>query len=95
MCPPGEMILWVRKQRKAADSVGAPVAMEAMLVSPKAVAPEVRGRMGRRAEEEREDVSTFEVAIFDPAGNFIPADNDMVLGWQSREDIDKLIQIHS
>ena len=49
----------------------------------------------REAVNKAEDVSTFEVAIFDPAGNFIPADNDMVLGWQSREDIDKLIQIHS
>ena len=39
--------------------------------------------------------SSFEVAVFDINGNFIPADNDMVLGWQSREDIDKLIQIHS
>jgi len=39
--------------------------------------------------------SSFEVAVFDVNGNFIPADNDMVLGWQSREDIDKLIQIHS
>ena len=39
--------------------------------------------------------SSFEVAVFDTNGNFIPADNDMVLGWQSREDIDKLIQIHS
>ena len=42
-----------------------------------------------------EDASSFEVAIFDQAGNFIGADNDLVLGWQSREDIDKLIQIHS
>jgi len=49
----------------------------------------------REAVNKVEDASTFEVAIFDQAGNFIGADNDLVLGWQSREDIDKLIQIHS
>ena len=49
----------------------------------------------REAVDKAKDVSTFEVAIFDQAGNFIGADNDLVLGWQSREDIDKLIQIHS
>jgi hypothetical protein len=49
----------------------------------------------REAVDKVEDVSTFEVAIFDKDGNFIPADNDLVLGWQSREDIDQLIQIHS
>ncbi len=49
----------------------------------------------REAVNKVEDASTFEVAIFDQDGKFIPADNDMVLGWQSREDIDKLIQIHS
>ena len=42
-----------------------------------------------------EDVSSFEVAVFDQNGKLIPAENDMVLGWRSREDIDKLIQIHS
>ena len=42
-----------------------------------------------------EDAISFEVAIFDQDGNFIGADNDLVLGWQSREDICKLIQIHS
>ena len=42
-----------------------------------------------------EDVSSFEVAVFDQNGKFIPSENDMVLGWRSREDIDKLIQIHS
>ncbi len=42
-----------------------------------------------------EDASSFEVAVFDQDGNFIGADNDMVLGWQSREDINTLIQIHS
>ena len=49
----------------------------------------------REAVSKVEDASSFEVAIFDQAGNFIGADNDLVLGWQSREDIDKLIQIHS
>ena len=49
----------------------------------------------REAVDKVEDVSTFEVAVFDQDGNFIGADNDLVLGWQSREDIDKLIQIHS
>lgn len=49
----------------------------------------------REAINKVEDASSFEVAIFDQAGNFIGADNDLVLGWQSREDIDKLIQIHS
>lgn len=39
-----------------------------------------------------EDASTFEVAIFDQAGNFIGTDDDLVLGWQSREDIDELIK---
>ncbi len=42
-----------------------------------------------------EDAISFEVAIFDQDGKFIGADNDLVLGWQSREDIDTLIQIHS
>tara|TARA_R110002072_G_scaffold290666_1_gene458405 strand:+ start:57 stop:347 length:291 start_codon:yes stop_codon:yes gene_type:complete len=49
----------------------------------------------RESIDKFENASSFEVAIFDQAGNFIGADNDLVLGWQSREDIDKLIQIHS
>ena len=49
----------------------------------------------REAIDKVEDASSFEVAVFDQDGKFIPAENDMVLGWQSREDIDKLIQIHS
>ena len=54
------------------------------------------GKTGvRGAADNVEDVSSFEVAVFDQDGNFIGADNDLVLGWQSREDIDKLIQIHS
>ena len=36
------------------------------------------------------DASSFEVAIFDQDGEFIG--DDMVLGWQSKEDIDKLIK---
>ena len=54
------------------------------------------GKSGvRKPIDKVEDASSFEVAIFDQDGNFIPADNDLVLGWQSREDICKLIQIHS
>ena len=49
----------------------------------------------REAIDKVEDASSFEVAVFDQDGNFIGADNDLVLGWQSREDIDTLIQIHS
>ena len=49
----------------------------------------------REAIDKVEDASSFEVAIFDQDGKFIGADNDLVLGWQSREDIDKLIQIYS
>ena len=49
----------------------------------------------RKTIDKVEDASSFEVAVFDQAGNFIGADNDMVLGWQSREDINTLIQIHS
>ena len=54
------------------------------------------GKTGVRGPVDNvKDVSSFEVAIFDQDGGWIPAENDMVLGWQSREDIDKLIQIHS
>jgi hypothetical protein len=35
--------------------------------------------------------SSFEVAIFNQNGDM----TDDVFGWKSREDIDKLIQIHS
>jgi len=49
----------------------------------------------REAVNKVKDASSFEVAIFDQDGNFIGADDDLVLGWQSREDIDILIQIHS
>lgn len=39
-----------------------------------------------------DDFDKFEVAIFDKDGEFM---DDDVLGWQSREDINKLIQIHA
>tara|TARA_R110002167_G_C12137077_1_gene599752 strand:- start:106 stop:405 length:300 start_codon:yes stop_codon:yes gene_type:complete len=44
-----------------------------------------------------EDVEKFEVAIIDQDGKFISNDDgdDTVLGWQSRSDIDKLIEIWS
>jgi len=52
-------------------------------------------RKGVRAECTKvEDAATFEVAIIDEN---LP-DNEQqwdVNGWQSRDDIDKLIQIHS
>ena len=35
--------------------------------------------------------SSFEVAVFDKRGDFVGD----VFGWKSREDIEKLIQIHS
>ena len=54
------------------------------------------GKTGVRGPADNvKDVSSFEVAVFDQDGEFIQAEHDMVLGWQSREDIDKLIQIHS
>ena len=42
-----------------------------------------------------DDFNLFEVAIFDQDGNFISSKEGDVLGWQSREDINKLIQIHA
>ena len=54
------------------------------------------GKTGVRGPADNvKDVSSFEVAVFDQDGEFIQAEHDMVLGWQSREDIDKLIQAHS
>ena len=44
----------------------------------------------REAIDKVEDASSFEVAIFDQDGEFIG--DDMVLGWQSKEDINKLIK---
>jgi hypothetical protein len=42
-----------------------------------------------------DDFDKFEVAIFDQDGNFIETNEGDVIGWQSRKDINKLIQIHS
>ena len=42
-----------------------------------------------------DDFDKFEVAIFDQDGKFISSKEGDVLGWQSREDINKLIQIHA
>ena len=42
-----------------------------------------------------DDFNLFEVAIFDQDGKFISSKEGDVLGWQSREDINKLIQIHA
>lgn len=44
-----------------------------------------------------DDFSSFEVAIFNPQGDwvtkeFFPGHNDDVMGWQSREDINNLIK---
>ena len=39
-----------------------------------------------------DDFDKFEVAIFDQDGNWV---DDDVIGWQSRKDINKLIQIHA
>ena len=49
------------------------------------------GKDGVRGEVNNvKDASSFEVAIFDQDGEFIG--DDMVLGWQSREDIDNIIK---
>jgi len=42
-----------------------------------------------------DDFDAFEVAVFDQDGKFISSKEGDVLGWQSREDINKLIQIHA
>ena len=42
-----------------------------------------------------DDFDKFEVAIFDQDGKFISSKAGDVLGWQSRSDINKLIQIHA
>ena len=44
-----------------------------------------------------DDFSSFEVAIFNPQGDwatkeFFPDNNDDVIGWQSREDINNLLE---
>tara|TARA_B100000768_G_scaffold181226_1_gene203409 strand:+ start:948 stop:1226 length:279 start_codon:yes stop_codon:yes gene_type:complete len=45
----------------------------------------------RSAVNNVKDVASFEVAIINKDGEFV----DDVLGWQGREDIDKLIKKHS
>ena len=49
----------------------------------------------RDAGNSPDDFDKFEVAVFDDGGNFIESDEGSVLGWQSRSDINKLIQIHA
>lgn len=44
-----------------------------------------------------EDFESFEIAVFNSNGDwateeFFPEENDDVVGWQSREDINKLIE---
>ena len=39
-----------------------------------------------------DDFNKFEVAVFDQDGEFV---GDDVIGWQSRSDINNLIQIHA
>jgi len=41
-----------------------------------------------------EDVEKFEVAVIDKEGHFVGADGD-VQGWQTRKQIDQLIEIWS
>tara|TARA_B100001094_G_scaffold215734_1_gene209813 strand:+ start:207 stop:497 length:291 start_codon:yes stop_codon:yes gene_type:complete len=54
------------------------------------------GKNGVRGPvDDIKDVSSFEVAIFAPDGKFIESEAGQTLGWQSREDINKLIQIHA
>ena len=54
------------------------------------------GKSGVRTSiNDVKDASSFEVAVFDTDGKFIDSDAGQVLGWQSREDIDNLIQIHA
>ena len=49
----------------------------------------------KNAGNSPDDFDKFEVAVFDQDGNFILSEEGDVLGWQSREDINKLIQIHA
>ena len=54
------------------------------------------GKTGVRGPVDKiEDVSSFEVAVIDQSGKFIESDSGSVLGWQSREDINKIIEIHA
>ena len=42
-----------------------------------------------------DDFDKFEVAVIGPDSHFISSEEGDVLGWQSRSDINKLIQIHA
>ena len=42
-----------------------------------------------------DDFDKFEVAVIGPDGHFISSEEGDVFGWQSRSDINKLIQIHA
>ena len=46
----------------------------------------------RDAGDSPDNFLKFEVAIFDEDGNFVMDDGNDVLGWQSRSDIDELIE---
>ena len=46
----------------------------------------------RNAGDSPDDFDKFEVAIFDEDGSFVMDDGHEVLGWQSRSDIDELIE---
>ena len=49
----------------------------------------------RDAGNSPDDFDKFEVAVIGPDNHFISSEEGDVLGWQSREDINKLIQIHA
>ena len=49
----------------------------------------------RDAGNSPNDFDKFEVAIIGPDSHFISSEEGDVLGWQSRSDINKLIQIHA
>ena len=49
----------------------------------------------RDAGNSPDDFDKFEVAIIGPDNHFISSEEGDVLGWQSRSDINKLIQIHA
>ena len=49
----------------------------------------------RDAGNSPDDFDKFEVDIIGPDNHFISSEEGDVLGWQSRSDINKLIQIHA
>jgi len=50
------------------------------------------GKNGVRGPVDKpEDATSFEVAVIDQDGEFISDGDDLVLGWQSREDINNKI----